>query len=79
MSDTAATRLSRLLALVPWLLANDGVTLAHAAEHFGVSAEQLEKDLFLLIVSGFPGMGPINLSTFNSGTTGSSTYSIHRH
>ena len=61
MSDAAATRLSRLLALVPWLVANDGVTVDQAAEHFGVSVEQLEKDLFLLIVSGLPGHGPDQL------------------
>lgn len=61
MSDSAATRLSRLLALVPWLLANDGVTLEQAAAHFGVSVDQLEKDLFLLIVSGMPGHGPDQL------------------
>lgn len=61
MSDSASTRLSRLLALVPWLLANDGVTMKQTAEHFGVSVEQLEKDLFLLIVSGLPGHGPDQL------------------
>lgn len=61
MSDNAATRLSRLLALVPWLLANDGVTMEQAARHFGVTEEQLEHDLFLLIVSGLPGHGPDQL------------------
>jgi proteasome accessory factor C len=55
VSDTAATRLSRLLALVPWLVAHDGVTLDEAAAHFGVSVEQLQEDLYLLIVSGRPG------------------------
>jgi proteasome accessory factor C len=53
--DTAAARLARLLALVPWLLANPGVTLADAAANFGVTPEQLEKDLFLLICTGRPG------------------------
>jgi proteasome accessory factor C len=55
VSDTAATRLSRLLALVPWLVAHDGVTLDEAATHFGVTVEQLQEDLYLLIVSGRPG------------------------
>lgn len=54
-ADTAATRLSRLLALVPWLSAHQGVTIDEAADHFGVSAEQLEKDLWLLVCSGRPG------------------------
>jgi predicted DNA-binding transcriptional regulator YafY len=58
---SAAARLSRLLALVPWLLAHDGVTLDECAEHFGVSVEQLEVDLWLLVVCGLPGYGPEQL------------------
>lgn len=58
MSGTAAERLSRLLALVPWLRAHDGVTVADAAAHFGVTPDQLEQDLWLLIVCGEPGYGP---------------------
>ena len=54
-------RLSRLLALVPWLSVNDGVTVNEAARHFDVSPEQLEKDLWLLIVCGLPGYGPDQL------------------
>lgn len=53
--DTAATRLSRLLALVPWLSAHEGVTIDEAAAHFGVTAEQLQADLWLLICTGRPG------------------------
>lgn len=49
---TAADRLTRLLALVPWLVTNSGVTVRECAEHFGVSEKQLADDLFLLIVSG---------------------------
>jgi proteasome accessory factor C len=54
-SDTAAARLSRLLALVPWLTGHDGVTIDDAAAHFGVTAEQLQEDLWLLICTGRPG------------------------
>ena len=61
MSGTSAERLSRLLALVPWLVQHDGVTLAACAEHFGVSEEQLQADLELLIVCGLPGYGPDQL------------------
>ncbi len=43
---------SRMLALVPWLVANDGVTVAQAARHFGVSRDQLVADLGLVITSG---------------------------
>jgi predicted DNA-binding transcriptional regulator YafY len=53
--EQASERLSRLLALVPWLVANDGVRIADAAARFGVSERQLLKDLDLLIVSGRPG------------------------
>jgi proteasome accessory factor C len=58
---SSASRLSRLLALVPWLMVNDGITIAEAAVHFGVSPAQLEKDLWLLIVCGLPGHGPDQL------------------
>jgi proteasome accessory factor C len=54
-AEQAATRLSRLLSLVPWLMANDGVSLTEAAQHFGISQKQLRADLDLLIVSGRPG------------------------
>lgn len=53
--DTAATRLSRLLALVPWLSAHEGITVDEAATHFGVTPEQLQADLWLLICTGRPG------------------------
>lgn len=58
---SATARLARLLALVPWLQANDGITLDEAARHFGVSPEQLEQDLWLVIVCGLPGYGPADL------------------
>lgn len=61
MSGTAADRLSRLLALVPWLIARDGVTMAECAAHFGVTEEQLDLDLWLLVVCGTPGYGPDQL------------------
>ncbi len=61
MSESAADRLARLLALVPWLRANDGITITDAAEHFGVSTDQLTTDLWQLIVCGIPGYGPDQL------------------
>jgi predicted DNA-binding transcriptional regulator YafY len=59
--SAAPDRIARLLALVPWLRAHDGVTIEEAAAHFGLSAEQLEKDLWLLVVCGIPGYGPDQL------------------
>jgi len=61
MSDTAAQRLSRVLALIPWLAAHDGVTIAEAAQHFGISDKQLEDDLWLAIMCGIPGYMPDQL------------------
>lgn len=61
MSETSSERLARLLALVPWLRANDGITIEQAAEHFGISADQLTTDLWQLIVCGIPGYGPDQL------------------
>ena len=61
MMETAGARLTRLLALVPWLIAHDGVTVTEAAEHFGVGPSDLERDLWLLVVSGLPGHGPDQL------------------
>jgi proteasome accessory factor C len=60
-TTTSAERLSRMLSLVPWLTSHDGVTIDDAARHFDVSPEQLEKDLWLLIVCGLPGYGPDQL------------------
>lgn len=61
MSESAGSRLARLLALVPWLLTHDGVTIGETAQHFGVTEAELERDLWLLVVSGLPGHGPDQL------------------
>lgn len=61
MRETAAARLSRLLALVPWLEQHPGVSISEAAAHFGIQAEELEQDLWLTICCGLPGHGPDQL------------------
>lgn len=61
MRETAAARLSRLLSLVPWLEQHPGVSVSEAADHFGVSPEELEQDLWLTICCGLPGHGPDQL------------------
>jgi len=48
----AQERLSRLLDLVPYIIANQGADLEETAGRFGVSPEQLAADLNLLFVSG---------------------------
>jgi proteasome accessory factor C len=54
-------RLSRLLALVPYLLARPGIRIADAAADLGVTERQLRDDLQLLFVCGLPGYGPGDL------------------
>lgn len=61
MTETSGQRLARLLALVPWLARNDGVSIRDAAEHFGISPEDLERDLWLVVCCGLPGHGPDQL------------------
>jgi len=50
-----------MLALVPWLTAHPGVSVAECAAHFGVSEEQLQKDLWQIVMCGVPGYGPDQL------------------
>jgi proteasome accessory factor C len=60
MSGSLA-QLPRLLALVPYLLQHPGVQTAEAAALFGVTEEQLRRDLNLLWLCGLPGHGPGDL------------------
>src|SRR3954469_20576732 len=60
MSGSLA-QLPRLLALVPYQLQHPGVQTAEAAEVFGVTEEQLRRDLNLIWLCGLPGHGPGDL------------------
>ena len=51
----AQDKLAFLLALVPYLMDRDRVSVAEAAEHFGVGQEQLRDAVRLIAVSGIPG------------------------
>ena len=59
--SAASERLPRLLSLVPWLTAHDGITIRECAEHFGISEAELEADLWLVILCGVPGYLPDQL------------------
>jgi predicted DNA-binding transcriptional regulator YafY len=63
MSTTGTTdRMTRLLALVPYLTARpDGVRVSEVARDFGVPERQLRSDLELLWMCGLPGYGPGDL------------------
>ena len=60
-APSAAERLARLLAMVPWLLAHQGVAVEVAARHFAITTDQLVADLELLFVCGTPGHMPDDL------------------
>jgi proteasome accessory factor C len=47
-------RLQRVLAIVPWVLAHPGITVAELAERFEVAEHELERDLALLPFCGLP-------------------------
>lgn len=59
--ETATERLNRLLGMVPWILANPGETTGRVADEFGITEEQLERDLELLFVCGTPGGSHLEL------------------
>jgi len=51
----AQDKLTFLLALVPFLLDHERVSVAETAEHFGVDQEQIREAVRLIAVSGVPG------------------------
>lgn len=60
-SPRTARRLNRILAMLPWVIANPGATVAEVCERFGYSKRQLAADLDLVFVCGLPGYGPGDL------------------
>ena len=58
---TSPSRLSRLLALVPYLLARPQSPTAEVAAAFDISVDQLRKDLELVWMCGLPGYFPGDL------------------
>jgi proteasome accessory factor C len=53
-SRTSEDQLKRMLQLVPFLVHNQGLHIQEVADHFGVSRDELEDDLRILICSGLP-------------------------
>jgi proteasome accessory factor C len=54
----AEHELSRILALVPWIVAHPGRPKTEVAERFGISVAQLEEDLDLVLMIGVPPYSP---------------------
>ena len=59
--EPTATRLERLLVLVPYVVAHPGVKIDDVCERFGVSRTELLADLDLLFLCGLPPFGPGDL------------------
>ncbi|MBB3037277.1 helix-turn-helix transcriptional regulator [Hoyosella altamirensis] len=60
-ASRVSARLVRLLNLVPYLLANPGISKTELASEFGVNQRDLMRDLNLLWLCGLPGYGPGDL------------------
>lgn len=60
-SPKTARRLTRLLGMLPWVIANPGATVDEVCERFGYTPRQLAADLNLVFVCGLPGYGPGDL------------------
>ena len=54
-------RIQRLLSIIPYVLKNQGVSLAELSEVFGVSQAQLMSDLDLIFMCGQPDYTPADL------------------
>lgn len=57
----ATDQLPRLLSLVPYLLTRPGAKISDVAKTFGVSEDQLSRDLELIYMCGLPGYFPGDL------------------
>jgi len=62
---TAPDRMRRLLAIVPWVVANPGQRVADVAARFGVSEKQLIADLSVALYVGLPPYSPDVLMDVN--------------
>ena len=60
-AERTARRLNRLLAALPWLIANPGASVDEVVERFDYDRSQLAKDLATVFVCGLPGYGPGDL------------------
>ena len=58
MSSPSATRMQRLLAMVPWIAAHDGPTVAEVCARFDLTPKQLAADLDVVWLVGLPPYTP---------------------
>jgi len=55
--STFAPRLRRMLVMIPWLLSVGGSTVEELAERFGISEDEVVRDLSLVMCCGVPPYG----------------------
>jgi proteasome accessory factor C len=60
-SPKTAQRLTRILSMLPWVIANPGTTVDEVCDRFGYTKRRLAADLDLVFVCGLPGYGPGDL------------------
>ena len=60
-SPKTASRINRLLAMLPWVIANPGAPVDEVCERFGYTRTDLVTDLNTVFVCGLPGYGPGDL------------------
>lgn len=60
-SSRTVSRLSRILALIPYVLDRKVADVSEIMDRFGYTEEQLTKDLNTIFVCGLPGYGPGDL------------------
>ncbi len=60
-SARTVSRLSRILALIPYVLDRESADIGEIIERFGYTEEQLTRDLNTIFVCGLPGYGPGDL------------------
>lgn len=54
----AGAEVQRILAIVPWIVANPGASKEEIATRFGMTLEQLDEDLLLVLMIGVPPYSP---------------------
>lgn len=54
----AEAQVARILAIIPYLVDHPGALVAEVAERFGIGAEQLRRDLDLVLMVGVPPYSP---------------------
>ncbi len=60
-SARTAGRLTRILAMLPWVIAHQGASVEEVCERFGYTRAELLSDLELVFLCGLPGYGPGDL------------------